>query len=201
MLEIREVPYEFASLRKDIYRLRYDVHSANKGLGVTHHAQKSICEPLDETGHIDAVFAEDEMVASIRTNYASECELDDYLERRGIDSGEFEYLAVSSKMVVHSGFRASTMAARLHAVVYERLLEDGIRFSVIDIEPSLVSVYERLGYRVRGRIPYRYPEVGEAVVMVLDLHDAKHLRRVHSPLLKLYEAWVEEGAGAFALAV
>src|SRR5262249_46223164 len=104
-------------------------------------------------------------------------------------------------MVVHSDYRASTMAARLHAVVYERLLEAGVRFSVIDIEPSLVSVYERLGYRVRGRIPYRYPEIGEAVGMVLDLHDAKHLRCVHSPLLKLYEAWAAEGAGAFALAV
>lgn len=194
MLEIREVPHEFAAVREDIYRLRYEVYSASKGLGAMHHARGSIFEPLDETGHIDAVFADDEMVAVIRTNYASKSDLDDYLNRRGIDSSELEDCAVTSKMVVHSEFRASTMAARLAAAVYERLLQDHIRFSVIDIEPSLVSVYERLGYRICGRIPYRYPEVGEAVVMVLDVRDTVHLRKVQSALLEVHQASVEQAA-------
>lgn len=197
MLEIREVP-EFDQAREQIYRLRYDVFVSEMGFSLKYvdDVLQTVYEPCDGVGRVYAAFAEGDVVGTVRTDYACVSDLDDYFKLRGINPAEFENAVVTSKLAVAADFRGGSVALRLGAATYADCLRDGIRFGFLDCDRSLVPFYERKGYRVFGKVEYEYPEVGEAVVMVMDLHDEEHLRRVRSPLLKAYLAWQEEEEAA-----
>lgn len=188
MLNIERVA-EHSPLREDVYRLRYaayaDFWEANRGW--MDHGNHTIRDDLDETGHLYAAFLGGELVGTVRSNYARESDLTDYFERVGLDPSEFPDASATFRLAVAPAHRGTTTAIRLAAATFVGGLRDGIRFNVIDTRPVLVPFYERLGYEVHSH--FVDPEYGPCAVMVLDLHDEAHLRRVGSPFLKHYLAW------------
>jgi predicted GNAT family N-acyltransferase len=194
MLKIWEVP-ESSKARQDVYRLRYEVFVVEERFCQKYAdpVEGTICEPLDESGHVYAAYAEDDLVGTVRSNYAFESDLHEYFELYGVNSADFQDASVTSKLIVARNCRSSTLAFRLAAATYADGLAVGIRFNLIDCHRALVPFYERLGYRAHGSVRYRFPEVGEGVVMILHVQDEAYLRRVGSPFLKLYRTW-KEGA-------
>jgi hypothetical protein len=194
MFKIWEVP-ESSKARQDVYRLRYEVYVVEEKFCQKYAdpVEGTICEPLDESGHVYAAYADDDLAGTVRSNYAFESDLDEYFERYGVNSADFQEASVTSKLIVARSHRSSTLAFRLAAATYSDGLAAGVRFNLIDCDRALVPFYERLGYRAHGSVRYRFPEVGEGVVMILDVQNETNFRRVGSPFLKLYRTW-KEGA-------
>jgi GNAT superfamily N-acetyltransferase len=188
MLKIERVA-EFSPLREAIYRLRYDAYTdfweANQEW--LDHGNHIIRDDLDETGHLYAAFSDGELIGTVRSNYVGESDLTDYFERVGIDPSEFANASATFRLAVAPKHRGTTTAIRLAIATFVDGLRDGIQSNIIDTRPVLVPFYEKLGYEVHGH--FVDPQYGPCALMVLDIHDEVHLRRVGSPFLKHYLAW------------
>ena len=193
MSTICEVSDVFSRLRDEIFHLRHQVYVGEQRWRqkyVDDEAQ-TIREPLDRNAHIYAAYVDGKLVGTVRSNYASESDLSEYFEMYCVDPDEFENAAVTSKLAVAKEFRASQWGFKLAAATYADGLKSGIRFSFVDCDRSMIPFYTRLGYKVYGPVTYRFPEVGEGVVMVLDAHDLENLRQTRSPFAKICQAWKE----------
>ncbi len=62
--------------------------------------------------------------------------------------------------------------------------EAGVRFVFMDCRPSLVSFYERFGFR-RYAEPFLHRASGRSTPLVMLLGDTRHLERIGSPLAPL----------------
>jgi len=199
MSAVQRVP-QFSPLRQQIHRLRYEVFVEEMASYQKHvdHDARTIQEPLDETGHLYAAVVDGKVVGTLRWNASDESDLQERFERYGIDPNEFNNVAITAKLVVAADYRGRSVAFRLVTAALADALNHGICFNFIGCERSLVGFYERLGYKVYGQIRYRYPESGSGVVMVLNLHDKDHLRRVRSPSPQPLLARTARQAGAVA---
>ena len=86
---------------------------------------------------------------------------------RRIDAGRFgpaDRLAMVSKTMVASGERSSHVFAALAQFAYRCVFTGGIEHVVLHCRPSLVPLYERLGFRGYG-VEFVDPEVGPQVAM------------------------------------
>lgn len=185
MIEVKQVPKSSLE-REEIYRMRYDVYIGEKRYAQKYvdHVRKTICEPLDEDGFVYGAFAGNQIVGTVRTNYASQSQLEEYFDLFGVNPRLFPNAALSTKLIVTPAYRGTTLALRLCAATYLQALRDGIRYGFIDCDPSMAPLYERLGFRAYRSVRYRFPERGEGVVMVIDIRDRVYLCKVHSPLLR-----------------
>lgn len=185
MVEIMQVP-KSSPTREAIYRVRYDVYIVEKRYAQKYvdHVRKTICEPLDENGFVYGAFADNQVVGTVRTNYASQSHLEEHFELYGVNPRRFPNAALTTKLIVTPAYRGATLAFRLCAATYVQALRDGICYGFADCDQSMAPLYERLGFRTYRSVRYRFPEQGEGVVMVIDLRDQAYLRKVRSPLLK-----------------
>ena len=169
-----------------VFRLRYDVYLQELGRTQRHadHATRRLEEPLDASGSVTAAFDGLRVVGTLRSNYCRDSDLSEYRELYQMARVELSpaTTSVTSKLLVASEYRNSSLAYRLAAATYHEGLRAGMEDNFIDVYPERVPFFERLGFRVH--IPeVSHPEFGSVVVMHLRVRDADHMSRVNSPLL------------------
>lgn len=172
--------------RARVFRFRYEIYVEEMGRVQQYadHANRTITEPFDETGHI--FLAEDgdgNVVGTVRTNFGRDTDYGAYREFYGMEALEgvsLRHISVTTKLMVASDCRGGTLGYRLATALYKFGLSEGILFDFIDCNPHLEDTFLRLGFRhYRSRI--QHPEYGEVLPLILPLTDLDHLESVGSP--------------------
>ena len=178
-------PLVTADERAAVHRQRYAIYVEELGYPQRHAdaQQRTVAEPLDDTGVVFGAFDGPQLVASVRVNYE--------------DFGEYEALyglqrfgpyfpgglSVVTKLMIEPAWRAGTLMARLGLALYVHTRDHRPQtmFCVIDCVPALRNFFLRLGYRQIGP-PIAHPAAGTVLPMAFAVYDQAHFRKVRSPL-------------------
>jgi GNAT superfamily N-acetyltransferase len=87
--------------------------------------------------------------------------------------------AITSRLVVSPSHRNTPLAARLGITVYQYGLEQGIHHDVIFVQPALVPMYLRMGYKNLSIKMLQHPQ-GVVVPMLLDVRNWDYLDSIGS---------------------
>lgn len=179
--------------RNAVYRFRYQIYCEEMGRVQQYadHTAKTIREPLDEHAHIMAAYEDGELVATLRSNFACQCDLGYYPElynMAAIASVYPRHVSMGTKFMMLPRYRRGTLAVRIMMAAFKRGMEEDIRFDFLDCNPHLEPFFAGMGYRPScGRV--HHPEYGDVQPLYLAFGDAEHLRAVGSPFAKLLPAF------------
>jgi CRP-like cAMP-binding protein len=144
-------------------------------------------EPIDDTSTILYLGNDKEIMGTLRLTYGMVTPVPPVLyqgyqlERFG-DYADSD-LSLTSAWAVSERWRNSPALSILFAAAYKMSKERNIRFDFCHSPPAQLRLFQRLGYR-------RYTdnfasEAGLMMPMVMLLDDARHLKRVNSPLFRI----------------
>jgi hypothetical protein len=173
--------------RERIYRFRYSVYVDEMGKktdSYADHARRMLFDKLDESAILLYATSGDQLVGTIRANCLANSAVSD--ETRRIHQlhrfARFapESIWFTSRLMILKAERGSMALTVLLSRAYEIALEHQVVFDFCNCAPSLVELYEKLGYR-RYIENFVDPEVGYRVPLVAMPRDAEHLRAIRSP--------------------
>jgi hypothetical protein len=181
-----------------VFRLRYAVYIEELGRMQRYadHDARTICEPLDRTGHLFCAYDNSRLVGTLRTNYSRDADLSDYAQlydMAAVDKDQPHATSVTSKLLVTREYRSSMLGYGLAAACYRANLLAGMEYDFIDVYPARVPFFQRLGYQIH-RPEVVHPEFGSVIVMRLKMRDEAHLRMVKSPFLRYLRRAIEWAA-------
>jgi len=184
-----------AAERKAVYAFRYQVYAEKMGrpnISDADHRQKIITDALDDSGCHFWVKHEGRIVGAIRAHRIrgfgdGHPFGEDAREHYGMEpflAASPDGVAFSSRLIIDPDHRNGPVLNLLLAETYKAGLKNGIRFGFVQCSPSLVELYERLGYRRYGENIVD-PVFGFKVPMVLVLFDQDYLAEIRSPLIRI----------------
>lgn len=176
-----------------IFEFRYRIYVEELGknkLSSANHVERQITDRLDSCGLLFyAADEKGELLATLRVNLGKDAPptedqisiygLDKFLERFSIED-----LSFTSRLMVTRDRRGSNTLAQLLAFAYEYGVRQGARLDFCHCQPSLVQVYQHLGYR-RYKENFVDPDTGYRVPMVLLGQDIEHLKLIRSPFVRV----------------
>ncbi len=180
--------------KKSIYRLRYRVYVEEMGrqIASADHKQRLVIDDLDAWGFLVYVKLGPKIIGTIRNNLGGQDAFSPALVQmfsmdkftsfnRGKQGQKFCF---TSKYVVVPDYRRTSAAYMLVAGSYEFWRDEGkIQFVFAGCNPSMVPLYERLGFR-RFTNNVEIPEYGCMVPLVWLVEDEAHMRAVGSPFYR-----------------
>ena len=177
--------------REKIFALRYEIYVKEMGKSPPEadHQKGWIRDDLDPTARLYGLkTASGEIVGTLRLNLLKEVNdpegqlshlpLDKLLSRL-----EVEQISITSRLMLKPSWRGGAVLGLLLNHCYGDAVALGIRADICHSKPSLVELYEQMGYR-RFCPGINLEGVGYQVPMVLALLDREHLKRSRSPLLR-----------------
>lgn len=172
------------------FRYRIYVEEMKRFQQYADHAARTVCEPLDRSGHVLIALQGSEVVGTVRFNLGSESDLGLYTELYRLkELGPLfpKRVSITTKLMIAPEYRRTPLALRLALASYKYASVRGVDVDAIDCNPPLKSFFAKLGYRqVFGAIDH--PEYGHVIPMFLAVRDKQHLQQVRSPFLKLAES-------------
>jgi len=168
-----------------IYQLRFAGLITEMGLACSEHAraESALRDEADDTGHIFAATTPDgTLVGTARANLLREgvpSPFDSLLRVLGDEAPPTKALSVTSRLIVSSSQRHSTLAARLAVAVYQHGLENDIHHDAIFVQPLHVDLYCRMGYRTLSVLAIPHPQ-GTLIPLLLAARDWDYLTRIGS---------------------
>lgn len=176
--------------REAIYRFRYSVYveEMGKSLSYADEGRKMLYDQLDESAVHFMGLVKGELVACARLNQVSDLDVNDDLHalyRLDAWAGFApETLSLSSRLMVAQPWRGSAVLGGLLLELYRYSRGQGVRFNFLNCAPSLLDLYEQMGYR-RYADGFIDPDVGYRIPMVFMAEDADYMKQVHSPFYRL----------------
>jgi len=185
--------------KEAIFRLRYQVSVEEMGQRPksADHERKRVTDAIDDEATILYVTdGSGEPLASLRIVGATKVPNAQEVHTYALDRlPEVDRKAVSftSRLVVSPKARGMGAVGMLLNEVYTDRRNNGMWFDCIQCSPSLVALYEVMGYR-RFVPTVMETDVGLRVPMALVADDVEHLARVRSPLLSMAERFKNDTA-------
>ena len=194
-----------ADERAAVFKFRYRVYIEEMRKRLNCDPEKRLLkDAMDDFSASLYVACGNEIVATLRRTLCSgNCLPQQYIEWFRLD--EFlksyppEKFSVSSRLMVSREWRKSRAAAMLILEAYREARVRGVEFDFLLTNPSLISLYEHLGYR-RYCDSVQDPDVGLLVPMVWTLADHEHLRAVKSPAWRVARHFAADSKGSEWLA-
>ena len=172
--------------REEIYRFRYEQYFFRREyLPGTDHDGRRVWLPHDDVSRHFLLRTQEGRIVAVGTatpadapavcdEWRTMLELDALHDILGLTT-------IISRVIVAAEERNGPLFGQMCLRLASLLLEEGFRFAVHYCAPAVVSLYERLGYRIYGR--GKNLESGAfRLPMMLVADDVEHLRRVRSPL-------------------
>ena len=176
-----------------VYAFRYDVFVAEQGKRISHadHLKKLLVDPIDAVA--DQICVADNtgaMIGSLRAVRGLQNATQSMWRNYSLE--EFatyppEKFSFTGRLFVLPERRGSAALMHLLRKVYQCGRVSGVTIDFIFCTPSLVALYQQLGYR-RYRSAFEDPDLGFQIPMVLIANDEEHLKRVRSPFVQ----WMSE---------
>lgn len=200
--------------REAAYRLRYKVFTEEMGLSLvgSDTAKRSSRDGLDDVATMLTLHKGDTLIAGVRSIRVSDAfgrEPDFpglFRFREAFPDVRPEQATFSSYLVIDPAWRKSRALSLLLNAIYEQGRNNGVWLDLVSCEPSLVSLYEALGYRRYLAHPVEFRH-GMRVPLALVGDDVPYLRKIGSAFARLAEkfpadprhgAWYAERFAAYA---
>lgn len=175
---------------EEIGRLRYQRFVVDQGQPYQAHGGERpfLIDPIDRLS-LNLYLSEANQIAmALRMSWSSDVTSSDYLT---LLISELSPLLRSSPTIICSRLvSASSVDVKKLVVLFRRAFEigmvSGCTFSVLSTHRHRIPLFERFGYRNLD-IPIDDPVAGRQYVLLLDLLDIVHLKRVSSPLAAVAE--------------
>lgn len=179
-----------AGLLEQAFRLRYavSVEEMNKSPTAADHVRKEIRDELDnETSTILCAVAGGEVIATMRLTWGGDGIPEIYRQQFSLDlfkAFPITSFSFSSRLVVHKDWRGTAVLGLMLNHGYALSRGRGSRINFCHCTPSLVRLYEQLGYR-RYASAIIDSDVGYHIPLLMLFEDIAHLKRVGSPFLRV----------------
>lgn len=170
------------------FRVRYNVYVEEMGKEPpgSDHQRKIITDDLDAKAVILYAAVGDEIVGTFRFIYGGDGIPEEYKKYFSLDliNGIPDTaISFNSRLMITSKWRKTQALAGLLDIGYREGRKRGVWLSFLHCAPSLISLYEMLGFR-RYALGMIDTDVGLHIPMLLIADDIEHLNEVHSPYLK-----------------
>jgi len=176
--------------RDRVMRFVYDVYVEEMGkrFAYADHERRVLRDGLDDAATLLYIAEGEEVMAALRLVWGAEGAFPD-AARRMYALERFEpfpptALSISSRLAVAPKQRGTAILGHLLLEAYRLGRERGVQFNFCHCAPSLVQLYEQLGYR-RYAESFEDPDTGLRIPMVLVAEDLDDLRAVRSPLARV----------------
>ncbi|KAA6456400.1 GNAT family N-acetyltransferase [Acidobacteria bacterium AB60] len=172
-----------AVLRDTAFHLRYQVYIEEKGWTNSHadHRNRTLSEPLDETGKIWVALCNGRCIGTLRSNLFSECYAASYGILYDLESlNEDGTAALLTNFAVDSSHRNLRTAMTLVRATFGEGIRQGVQTALLDCEPQLVPFYRWLGFEVH-KDHVAHPEYGPGVCMKMNVE--RWTERFHAAYL------------------
>lgn len=175
--------------KQAIYAFRYKIYIQEMGktLADVDHENKLLKDDRDD--HSVQFYLEDEdgVVACLRSFVSEEKpftseEIDDFALNR-FSSFEKGSISLTGKLMIDPKKRNTSALGLLVINTYKYVREKGVQFDFCNCAPSLVQLYEMLGYR-RYKDNITDNDVGYRVPLVNVLEDIQHYEFIKSPFYR-----------------
>jgi hypothetical protein len=198
----RFVLCDSAALRRAVFAFRYETYVVAMQRRQVHadHARRVIEEPMDADGHNYAALLGDEVVATIRASHAEDPAARYYRRLYRVDElCDAAHAQVTTKLMIRSDLRRSSLGARLLAFYGADRVQRGMRVDVMDCNAPLVPMFEGLGYHSYcGWVFHR--EFGTVRAMFTAADTLRWFHAIGSPLGRMDGRLVADDAyGGYAL--
>ncbi len=181
----------------DIFEFRYRVYAEKMGrrdISDADHHKKIIQDGLDDAGCHFTIKHQDRLVGSVRGHLIRNFAPDHPFRKKSLEQYKLAPfvaafpggIGFSSRLIIDPDHRQGPVLNRLLVHSFEAGLKNGVHFGFVQCSPSLVELYERLGYR-RYTDNLVDPVFGYKIPMVLVLRDLDYLRSIRSPLARILE--------------
>ena len=168
-----------------IFRLRFTTLISEMGLPCSDQARSDayLQDDADTTGHLFfAMPPNGKLGGTARINLLREgipATFDFLLRAIGDEVPAIDTLSITSRMAVSPSYRNTPLAARLGIAVYQYGLEQGIHHDVIFLQPALVPIYLRMGYKNLSVKMLQHPQ-GVVIPMLLEVRNWDYLDSIGS---------------------
>lgn len=187
--------------RMNLFGFRYRILVDEMGLelGAADHRQRLVRDEADK-GAIHLFLTHDsQVVACLRLQVGQTWDqLTDKLDTYGLApfaSYGPGALSFTDMLLVAPAWRTSQMPALLLGAAYKISRRGGTVFDFCHCAPSLVSLYQKLGYRRYTR-NFTDPDFGLQVPMVLVMDDVGHMADMNSPVIRLAQQYQNDSKNA-----
>lgn len=173
--------------RRRLYEFRYKVQVEEIGLEPygTFHKLRAVRDDFDVDAEHFYVSSMGEIVGTLRVLLCAGVRLPELLmDAYGLERfSDFEKrnLAIFDDYIVAAHHRDSDVPGLLYETAYRYALENEVRFMFCYTSPSLVPLFEKLGYR-RYTKNFVEPNLGLQTPLVLVSDDTARLQKMNSPL-------------------
>lgn len=188
--------------RERVFRLRYEIYVGEmaRKQEFADHGARRIEEPLDDpSACLFAVEDGDELIGTVRTNFARSGNLE-HPELYGLeDFGSYypDRVSMATKLMVRRDQRGGQATHLLIAEHYRKIREQDVAFDILDCNPHLVPLYQKLGCRLY-RENIQHPDYGTVIPMVLVTSDLDYFEQIASPVAAMARQYpVDREAVAF----
>ena len=176
-----------------VYRFRYNIYVKEMKFfqEIADQKRAMLKDELDENGDVFIALKNDEIIGTVASNYSSTSNIAKYEKLyEMVNLGKFHprKTSIATKLMVAPKYRGSYLAVRLILSMYAKWLKDGVKYNVMSCSFEMQEFYQRLGYKVYKQ-SIKFPTIGEAAVMLLDVEDLEHLQVVKSPFFRYYQKW------------
>ena len=174
--------------RERVYRFRFRIYVEEMLRKQTYAdpVRRRVEEPFDASGYILMAEQGDQLVGTLRTNFARDTDFSYYPElfsMHSVGAAFPQAVSLSTKFMIAANLRAGTLAVRMARVVFELGRLQGIRHDFIDCNAHLEAFFTGLGYRRYS--PYvEHPEYGRVLPLRLDIEDHDFLKSLGSPFVR-----------------
>ena len=174
--------------RDAVYRLRYRVFVEEMGWKAADadHATKKT-DDLDAAATVYYLTDGKDIVAAMRTVRAVDApgsKYEGFYRLHQFPEVPREAVQFTAALIVAPAWRGTRALGQLLTVAYEKGRENGIWLDFIHCAPSLVALYEAMGYR-RFRHDVLETDVGLRIPLALVADDVEHLTRARSLFARL----------------
>ena len=175
--------------RKAIYAFRYKIYVQEMGKTIADvdHDNQLLKDHRDDDA-VQFYLEDDEGVfACLRTFFSGDKpftaeEIEDYGLEKFLDFKK-DVICLSGKLMIDAKKRNSSALGILLGSAYKYGRERGVQFDFCNCAPSLVQLYEMLGYR-RYKDNITDDDVGYRVPLVSVLEDVQHYQFIKSPFYR-----------------
>lgn len=153
-------------------KLRYEVYCGELGRDSpsVDHQKGIIADKLDDFTHCFIAVRNDEIVGTLRTNFANEGPLGSLVELYGMNESPQhpDHTGICTKFIVKRAHRRGPTAMKLISQVTKFGLRHDKRECYIDCVPGLVHYYRAMGFKASGE-KFFHPENGPSLPLRIDL--------------------------------
>lgn len=177
---------------EDLFRLRYAIYIEELGKTfINHNNEDGVVQEAEDQASFHIGLYHGEILAGIcRLYYPTPGDRELWRLHIPIGIQEQYRFSISSRLMLRKEYRNTKAILHLMDFVFDKNIRDGIDIGLIEVEPFLVRMYERFGFRQIGMHINEYGY--QRVILFVNGRDMDHFKELGSSFGGLLNTMIQE---------